>query len=160
MTPAQRSTVSFLDLALIMTGVMAMIASVGDRHTVVADALVDTFSPQKDAAAQRVILPLASLFEPQDARLSADGSAKIAALGIKAQAAEVGITVPVVAEVGISRLDRWELAAARTAAIMRVLADQGIADSNMVPDLARPGAGAKARHRDVTLTVRAKDRAR
>ena len=28
MTPAQRTTLSFLDLALIMTGVMAMIASV------------------------------------------------------------------------------------------------------------------------------------
>ncbi|MDM7927765.1 hypothetical protein [Blastomonas fulva] len=160
MTPAQRTTVSFLDLALIMTGVMAMIASVGDRHPAVAEALADSFGSSAPVSAERVTLKLARLFEPQEARLTDQGVADITALGVRARPAksktvEIGIIVPVVAEKGASRLDRWELAAARTAAIMRVLADQGVADSAMVPDLARPGTGSAGSERDVTLTLRA-----
>ena len=161
MTPAQRTTVSFLDIALIMTGVMAMIASVGDRHPAVAEALADNFGARKSAPVERIALPLARLFEPQEARLAPDGAATIAALGAKARTAEIGIAVPVVAESGTSRLDRWELAAARTAAIMRVLADQGIADSDLVPDLARPGKGTAsgANGRAVIVTIRPKEAA-
>lgn len=151
MTPAQRTTVSFLDLALIMTGVMAMIASVGDNHPAVAGALSKNFGAQADQA-QQLELPLATLFEPQEARLTDDGIRKIAALGAKSARAEIGIAVPVLAEKGASRLDRWELAAARTAAIMRVLADQGMADDAIVPDLARPGA--RTGQKVVVLTVR------
>lgn len=154
MTPAQRTTVSFLDLALIMTGVMALIASVGDRHPAVAEALADSFGTQEQATTQRIDLPLAQLFEPHEARLTPQGTARLAALGQKADLAEIGIKVPVVAAGGASRLDRWELAAARTAAIMRVLSDQGIADNAMLPDLARPGSGSDAPARNVTLTVR------
>ncbi|MDM7955996.1 hypothetical protein [Blastomonas sp.] len=153
MTPAQRTTLSFLDLALIMTGVMAMIASVGDRHPAVAEALVDSFGTPGAASAQPTTLPIARLFEPQEARLTGQGVAQIAALAHKAKGAHIGIRVPVVAEKGASRLDRWELAAARTAAIMRVLAEQGIADSAMIPDLAQPGSGT-AEPREVTLMVR------
>lgn len=153
MTPAQRTTLSFLDLALIMTGVMAMIASVGDRHPAVAEALVDSFGKPGAASLQRTRLPIAQLFQPQEARLTQQGVAQIAAFGQKAKAAQIGILVPVVAEKAQSRLDRWELAAARTAAIMRVLADQGIADSAMTPDLAQPGSGTD-QPREVTLTLR------
>jgi len=143
MTPAQRTTMSFLDLALIMTGVMAMIASVGDRHPGAAVALAEGFGSDA-AAAQQIALPLASIFEPQEARLTEAGIRQIAAVAAKSKHAEFGIAVPVVSESGVSRLDRWELAAARTAAIMRVLGEQGIADDAMVPDLARPGgSGAK-----------------
>ena len=158
MTPAQRTTVSFLDLALIMTGVMALIASVGDRHPAVAEALTESFGTQPTASVERIALPLATLFEPHEARLTRDGAAKIAALGGRAGSSEIGIAVPVATETGTSRFNRWELAAARTAAIMRVLADQGIADSNMVPDLARPAAGERERERarEVMLTVRSK----
>lgn len=154
MTPAQRTTLSFLDLALIMTGVMALIASVGDSHPAVAEALVDSFGRSDAPSVQRTSVPVARLFEPQEARLTRAGAAKIAALGQKAASAEIGIMVPVVTEKGASRLDRWELAAARTAAIMRVLADQGVADSAMIPDLARPSTGAAKGSQDVTLTVR------
>lgn len=98
MTPAQRTTLSFLDLALIMTGVMAMIASVGDRHPAVADALVDSFGKPGAALAQRTSLPIARLFEPQEARLTGEGAAQIAAVARKAQAARIDIRVPVVAE--------------------------------------------------------------
>ena len=153
MTPAQRTTLSFLDLALIMTGVMAMIASVGDRHPVVAEAFSESFGTEGTARAQRIRLSLDSLFEPQEARMTAGGRQAIAALGGKNRQAHFAIAVPVVAEKGASRLDRWELAAARTAAIMRVLADQGVADSAMMPDLARPGGGRAETAPAVQLTV-------
>jgi hypothetical protein len=158
MTPAQRTTLSFLDLALIMTGVMAMIASVGDRHPAVAEALADNFGADKAVQVSTVTLPLAQAFEPQEARLTAQGTREIIKLAGQPKSAEFGIAVPVVAEKGATRLDRWELAAARTAAIMRVLADQGIADSNMLPDLARPGdtGPAATQARDVRITVRTK----
>lgn len=157
MTPAQRTTLSFLDLALIMTGVMAMIATVGDRHPAMAEALAESFGSQ-GSPAQHVSLPLGRLFEPHEARLTVAGAKQVAALGAKSKNAEFGIAVPVVAETGATRLDRWELAAARTAAIMRVLADQGIADDAMVPDLARPGAGGGTKQ--VTLTLRDRPTAR
>lgn len=156
MTPAQRTTLSFLDLALIMTGVMAMIASVGDRHPAVAQAISESFQPSEARRARQVQLRLASLFEPQDARLTEQGRQAIAALGGKNRQAEFAIDVPVVAASGISRLDRWELAAARTAAIMRVLADQGVGDSAMVPDLARPGGAARDGAQAVRITIRAR----
>lgn len=155
MTPAQRTTLSFLDLALIMTGVMAMIASVGDRHPAAAAALASSFGTQPAATVRRVSLPVARLFEPQEARLTPHGIATIAALGDTSGSSEIAIAVPVMTETGASRLDRWELAAARTAAIMRVLADRGIADSAMVPDLARPGSGTPQKKPQVTLTLRA-----
>lgn len=155
MTPAQRTTVSFLDLALIMTGVMAMIASVGDRHAAVAEAFSGSFGAQAAVRSQTVTLPLAALFEPQEARLTAKGVQAIAALGGKNRQAEFAIAVPVVTQEAASRLDRWELAAARTAAIMRVLADAGVADGAMVPDLARPGQGGNASEkRKVRLIIR------
>lgn len=160
MTPAQRTTLSFLDLALIMTGVMAMIASVGDRHPAVAEALSESFGQDKGARAQLVRLKLAGLFEPQEARLTASGRQAIAALGGKNRQAEFAIAVPVMENRGVSRLDRWELAAARTAAIMRVLADKGVADSAMLPDLARPDSGRKAADGTVHITIRAADAAR
>ncbi|WP_017672631.1 hypothetical protein [Blastomonas sp. AAP53] len=157
MTPAQRTTVSFLDLALIMTGVMAMIASVGDRHLAVADAISDSFGSDNAARSKTVALPLASLFEPQEARMTAKGVQVIAALGGKNRQAEFAIAVPVVTQEAASRLDRWELAAARTAAIMRVLAEAGVADGAMLPDLAQPGQGGSASEaRTVRLTLRDK----
>lgn len=153
MTPAQRTTVSFLDLALIMTGVMAMIASVGDNHPAVAEALSESFGATAQPV-QRHALSLADLFEPEEARLTAAGSRQIAALAEQSKSAEIGISVPVVADKGASRLDRWELAAARTAAIMRVLADHGMADDALVPDLTRPGG--KTGQKVAILTVREK----
>jgi len=160
MTPAQRTTLSFLDLALIMTGVMAMIASVGDRHPAVADAFAESFGKTGNAAAERVTLKLTSLFEPQEARLTARGRQAIAALGGKNRQAEFGIAVPVVASNGSSRLDRWELAAARTAAIMRVLAEEGVADGAMLPDLARPDEARGAEGGMVQISIRAADTTR
>lgn len=156
MTPAQRTTLSFLDLALIMTGVMAMIASVGDRHPVVAEALSDSFGSTSAAQSQHVALPLASLFEPQEARMTAKGMQAIAALGGNNRQAEFVIAVPVLENKGVSRLDRWELAAARTAAIMRVLADQGVADNAMLPDLARSADPPKGTEGKVRLTILAR----
>lgn len=160
MTPAQRTTLSFLDLALIMTGVMAMIASVGDRHPAVAEALSESFGQDRGARAQLVRLKLAGLFEPQEARLTASGRQAIAALGGKNRQAEFAIAVPILENNGVSRLDRWELAAARTAAIMRVLADQGVADGAMLPDLAQSGSDRKAADGTVHITIRAADAAK
>ncbi len=161
MTPAQRTTVSFLDLALIMTGVMAMIASVGDRHVAVAEAFSDSFGAETAVRSETVALPLVDLFEPQEARMTAKGVQAVAALGGNNRQAEFAIAVPVVTQEGASRLDRWELAAARTAAIMRVLADNGVADGAMLPDLARPGQrGSKSAARTVRLTIRERPDAR
>ncbi len=159
MTPAQRTTLSFQDLALIMTGVMAIIASGGDRHPAVADAFSESFGQDRAARAQQVRLKLTTLFEPQEARLTAGGRQAVAALGGKNRQAEFAIAVPVVAANRSSRLDRWELAAARTAAIMRVLAEQGVGDGAMLPDLARPGEGETAAGGTVLITIRARDAA-
>ncbi|WP_373488447.1 hypothetical protein, partial [Blastomonas sp.] len=93
MTAAQRSIMSFLDLALITTGVMAMLASVGDRHSAAAGAISETFGAAPRSVVEHA-LPVSQLFEPQDARLSDAGTAALAELALASPTVEIGITVP------------------------------------------------------------------
>jgi len=137
MTPAKRSLISFLDLALLMTGVMAMLASVGGQHPAAATAIAARFG---DGAIDRrqLLLPIETLFEPSEARLSAAGRARLAKVAAEAGRGELAIAVPVGHAPPDGRLDRWELAAARTASIMRALMAAGLDERQMTPELQRP----------------------
>lgn len=134
MTTGQRSFMSFLDLALLMTGVMAMLVHVGDRQQATAAAIADHFSDEAHAR-KSYSYPIASFFEPQDARLSDQGKAKLDGFARLPKDSTVLISVPVTGHEAEGRLSHWEIAAARTASIMHYLAAKGLDESRLTPKM-------------------------
>lgn len=124
-----RWTVSFADLVLLLLAFFVLLQANGGR--VVAAAARAAFS---DAPIDAPLLaaPAASLFEPGEARLTSRARAELSRLA--AAAPERG-TVVVTSEgrnADAHRFDGWELAAARTAALARALAEGGVAEQRIV----------------------------
>lgn len=145
MTAGQRSTLSFLDLALIMTGVMAMLVSVGDGHEATAAAISEQFGVENDSRKEHSFA-VARFFEPRDARLTDYGKSALAQFAKLPATTRIQIAVPVLADESEGRLNNWETAAARTAAIMYQLGALGIDEQRMIPIMGqvRPSAHARA----------------
>jgi len=120
-----RWAVSFADLVLLLLGCFVLL------HAMEAQR------PKADAvAAPRAALPAGqllaadSLFEVGEARLTEAGRARL--LGIAGSLRGGGVTVSGrgTGEAGL-RLDRFELAAARTAAVARALREGGVAEAGI-----------------------------
>lgn len=154
MTTGQRSILSFLDLALIMTGVMAMLASVGDAHEATAAALSEQFGLE-DTLRQEHVFAVSRFFEPQDARLSDSGKAALQKFARLPDTTRVQIAVPVLAGDDGGRLSHWEIAAARTAAIMYQLNAIGIAEQRIAPQMQqlRPVGGKVKSAADIMIVT-------
>lgn len=114
--------ISFADLALLLLGCFVILYSTRSAE-VAPEAEKATASENAPGFAA----PSASLFEPGEARLSPHGRAELAAFGRKAAARGEGISVQGVGrEAASRRFDGWELAAARTAAAARAVAEGGV----------------------------------
>ena len=123
-------TVSFADLVLLLLAFFVLLQSTGGRG--VAAAARAAFSDTAAVDPPLLAAPAASLFEPGEARLTARARAQLATL---AAAAPEGGTVVVTSEgrnAGARRFDGWELAAARTAALARALAEGGVPEQRIV----------------------------
>lgn len=127
MIRAKANMTSFLDLTLIMLGAIAMLVQVNisDRQS------ASSPSSRKDNIAEHFHFQAARLFSDNDARLSDEGQALIAKLASKFQDSQIRVIVPVVRQKGSSRLNNWELSAARTAAIFHVLHRNGISEKSL-----------------------------
>lgn len=134
MTTGQRSILSFLDLALIMTGVMAMLVTVGDEHEATAAALSEQFGLE-DALRNEHPFAVSRFFEPQDARLTDAGKTALQRFAKLPETTRLQISVPVLAEDDAGRLSHWEISAARTAAIMYQLNAIGISEQRISPQM-------------------------
>jgi len=154
MTTGQRSILSFLDLALIMTGVMAMLVSVGDTHEATAAALSEQFGLE-DALRTEHVFAVSRFFEPQDARLTETGKAALQKFSKLPDTTRVQISVPVLAGDDAGRLSHWEIAAARTAAIMYQLHAIGIAEQRIAPQMEqlRPVSDKKTHDPDIMIVT-------
>lgn len=120
---APRWAVSFADLVLLLLGCFVLL------HAMEAQR------PRANvAAAPRAIPPAGqiltadSLFETGEARLTEAGRARLLAMAGALRGGGVTVSGRGVGEAG-SRLDRFELAAARTAATARALREGGIAEA-------------------------------
>jgi hypothetical protein len=129
-----RWTISFADLALLLLGCFVMMNALRPASPPAAAAAT--------GAAATMELGASDLFEPGEARLTAAGRARLADV---ARAAEGGRIVLASrgAESGGERLDAFELAAARTAAVGRAL---GIVTGDVSASV-EPGEGEGAGQR-------------
>jgi flagellar motor protein MotB len=118
-----RWAVSFADLVLLLLGCFVLLHA------------METQRPKADAAtAPHAAVPTGQLlaadrlFEAGEARLTGAGRARLLALAGTLSGGGVSVSGRGVGDAGL-RLDRFELAAARTAAVARTLREGGIAES-------------------------------
>ena len=111
-----RWAVSLADLILLLLGCFVLLHAMEAARPKAAPTAAAT--PPVD----RQELRAAALFEPGEARLTSDGEAVLAAAARRWAGRGVRIVGSGAGE-GSGRLDRFELAAARTAAVARALRD-------------------------------------
>lgn len=130
---APRWAVGFADLGLILLGCFAMLHA------------MEAARPKAAAAAVAPVpagIPAAELFEPGEARLTEAGKARIVRLTERLGPGGA-IVSSTGAEGASNRLDSFELAAARTAAVARALRDGGAAGDKVAIGPVRPQGGAQ-----------------
>lgn len=127
MSRGKTSMTSFLDLTLIMVGAIAMLAqlNISNIKTAASADIGQHETAQHFAYAPR------TLFADNEARLSDKGQAMIAKLAPKIHDGRVRVIVPIDQQAGNSRLNNWELASARTAAIFHALNSHGISETKL-----------------------------
>ena len=129
--PVPRWAVSFADLILLLLGCFVML------HAMEAARPKTAPSPAPPAAEPGAQYRAAELFEPGEARLRSEAQSRL-------RDAAVGLTPARIvsrgADEGSDRLDRFELAAARAAALARVLHAAGVAEIRIeMDDTPAPG---------------------
>ena len=117
-----RWAVSFADLVLLLLGCFVLLHAMESQRP-----KADAASVPRAAAPAGRVLAADNLFEGGEARLTQAGRARILAIAASLRGGGVTVSGRGVGEAG-SRLDRFELAAARTAAVARALREGGVAE--------------------------------
>jgi flagellar motor protein MotB len=118
-----RWTVSFADLVLLLLGCFVLLHAMEARRP-----KADAASVPRPAAPAGQLLAADSLFEAGEARLTEAARTRLFALAVSLRGSGVTVSGRGVGEAGL-RHDRFELAAARTAAVARALREGGIAEA-------------------------------
>jgi len=117
-----RWAISFADLLLLLLGCFVFLHAIEAARPTASAAAAPATTPRQAAAAS---IDTAGLFEPGEARLTDAGRARIAALAPGLRGGHVLVAGRGLGEGG-GRLDRFELAAARSVAVSRALRQAGI----------------------------------
>ena len=137
--PLPRWAVSFADLLLLLLGCFVLLhAMEAQRSTAAAPAAAGA-----PAATPVRAFNAAEVFQPGEALLTPEAREALRAEGARLAGQSVRILSSGTGEEG-GRLDRFELAAARAAAIGRALREGGIAERDIavtMGDSGTPGAG-------------------
>jgi flagellar motor protein MotB len=129
--PVPRWAVSFADLILLLLGCFVML------HAMEAARPKAAPSPDPPASEPAMRYRAADLFEPGEARLRSEALEQLRAAGTSLGRIRI---VSRGSGEGSNRLDRFELAAARTAAVARVLRAAGVVEVAIeMNDAASPG---------------------
>jgi hypothetical protein len=131
--PVPRWAVSFADLFLLLLGCFVLLHAM-EASRAGAGATAGTQAGAGDWRA-------ADLFQPGEAVLKPEARVRLQAEGRRLAGHAVRIVSTGTAEAG-GRLDRFELSAARAAAIGRALQDGGVADRDIAIAMAESGAPA------------------
>jgi flagellar motor protein MotB len=140
--PLPRWAVSFADLLLLLLGCFVLLHAMEAQRPKAAAGLPATARDQPAAAPARSF-SAAEVFQPGEALLTAEARAALRAEGARLSGHPVRIFSTGTGETG-GRLDRFELAAARAAAIGRALREGGLGEGQIAIAMAesgRPGAG-------------------
>ena len=133
-----RSLVGFIDLTLILLGSVALIAEMQHSERLASAVIKPEDAPERP---EIVNVSIGRLFEPDEARLSVEGASWVARLARDGNGRRIAIRVAVNDHDGIARLDGWEQAAARTAAIMYALETAGYPSGKIEPAMPHDGKG-------------------
>lgn len=129
---APRWAVSFADLGLLLLGCFVMLHAMQSAREA---APVHALPVRESGTTWRA----AELFEPGEARLTEEGRARLARAA-RDYRAGVELVSRGTGEGG-NRLDRFELSAARAAAVARALVEGGVAQEDVALRLDAEGAG-------------------
>jgi outer membrane protein OmpA-like peptidoglycan-associated protein len=124
-----RWAVSFADLCLLLLGFLILAQARPDKARLAA-RLPD--APKLDVPETAAQLVAGRLFEPGEAVLTDDGRRQIADFAARAGSSGQVRLESFGADRATSRLDAWELAAARAAALARALVGAGIAENRIL----------------------------
>ena len=140
-----RWLLSFADLCLLLLGFMVLLHAQSIDSRALATGLRAAFGRAGPAADED--RPAARLFAPGEAVLHAPARARLAAIGRAAARRGRGIRIESrgADPAPGGRLDTWELAAARTAAVARAVAAGGLAEAAITVAMPRLG-GPEAQH--------------
>jgi flagellar motor protein MotB len=122
-----RWAVSFADLCLLMLGFLILAQARPDKAKLAA-GMPDAPKIQAPAVSAQLVAGL--LFEPGEAVLTDTGRRQIAAFAARSGAGHIRLD-SLGADRATSRLDAWELAAARAASVARALVADGIAEDRI-----------------------------
>lgn len=131
-TDGARWAVSFADLCLLLVGFLVIAQARADRPAIAA-SVRQAFG---ETPPDRARLIAARLFQPGEAVLTDRGRAEIAAIAARAKTGSIRID-SAGADRATTRLDGWELAAARTASVARALVWQGVPEERITLAIAR-----------------------
>lgn len=118
-----RWAMSFADLVLLLLGCFVLLHAMESQRP-----KADSASPSSPTMPIGRLLVADSLFEAGEARLTQAGRTRLLALAGSLRGGGATVSGRGVSETG-TRLDRFELAAARTAAVARALRDGGVAEA-------------------------------
>jgi flagellar motor protein MotB len=137
--PLPRWAVSFADLLLLLLGCFVLLHAMEAQRSGATPAA----SRSQPAAAPARSFTAAEVFQPGEALLTPEARAALRAEGARLAGHPVRILSAGTGEDG-GRLDRFELAAARAAAIGRALREGGLGEGDIaitMGDGGQPGAG-------------------
>jgi flagellar motor protein MotB len=137
--PLPRWAVSFADLLLLLLGCFVLLHAMEAQRSGAASAAANSQAAPRPARAFNA----SEVFQSGEALLTPEAREAMRAEGARLAGHPVRIVSAGTGEDG-GRLDRFELAAARAAAIGRALREGGLADSDIaisMGDGGQPGAG-------------------
>jgi flagellar motor protein MotB len=140
-TAVPRWAVSFADLVLLLLGCFVFLHAIEAARPVGARSATAAPSATRAGAA---LFAATDLFEAGEARLTDRGRARVQALAGGLRHGRVAITSRGLGEGG-TRLDRFELAAARSVAVARALREAGIDEHAIAVSFEESSAGAGQR---------------
>lgn len=146
-----RWAVSFADLSLLLLGFFVLMQAHQARPEELAAGLRSAFG-EKASRQAGGDYRASAIFQPGEAILMADAAQRFARMGAAAQAG--GAPIQIVSrgtDAGTHRFDRWELAAARAAAVARALRAGGLDEKRIT--LAMPAAAPDTSREGQVITV-------
>lgn len=127
----QRWVLSFADLIMLLLAFFVLVQAQTSDRLKMAAGIRGAFGGNADEAAI-IGYAATTLFEPGEAILKDDARTRFARLGAEARAHADRVVVSAQGrDDGSARLDSWELAAARTAAVGRAIRAGGVADDRI-----------------------------
>ncbi|SFS12826.1 OmpA family protein [Sphingomonas jatrophae] len=135
-----RWLMSFVDLCLLLIAFFVLLHARSLDPRQLAAGMRAGFGAEAAAGTLPLELAASDLFEPGEAVLRPDAAARLRAAGAAAvQRGERAFVTGTGGDAGGARLDRWELAAARAAAVARALRSGGLGEARI--EVALPGGG-------------------